>query len=73
MANTKFNRNRAKSYALWAMGIGALLMMVLVVSFNAKVEKKEKKVKHKHLYICCQLFLGFQDLLHSLVFLCLSV
>ncbi len=45
MANTKFNRDRAKSSALWAMGIGAFLMMVLVVSFNAKVEKKEKKVK----------------------------
>ena len=36
MANTKFNRDRAKSSALWAMGIGAFLMMVLVVSFNAK-------------------------------------
>ena len=45
MANRKFNRDRAKSSALWAMGIGAFLMMVLVVSFNAKVEKKEKKVK----------------------------
>jgi len=45
MANRKFNRDRAKSSALWAMGMGAFLMMVLVVSFNAKVEKKEKKVK----------------------------
>jgi len=45
MDNTKFKRDRAKSFALWAMGIGAFLMMVLVVSFNAKVEKKEKKVK----------------------------
>jgi protein TonB len=45
MATTKFNRDRAKSFALWAMGIGAFLMVVLVVSFNAKVEKKEKKVK----------------------------
>jgi protein TonB len=45
MATTKFKRDRAKSFALWAMGIGAFLMMVLVVSFNAKVEKKEKKIK----------------------------
>lgn len=45
MTTTKFNRGRAKTFALWAMGLGAFLMMVLVVSFNAKVEKKEKKVK----------------------------
>lgn len=51
MANTKFNRDRAKLFALWAMGIGAFLMMVLVVSFNAKVEKKEKKVKEPMRYM----------------------
>jgi len=51
MANTKFNRDRAKSSALWAMGLGAFLMIVLVVSFNAKVEKKEKKVKEPMRYM----------------------
>ncbi|MGC9352092.1 MAG: hypothetical protein ACP5D3_08885 [Sulfurovum sp.] len=43
MPREKFNKERAKSSALWAMGIGSLLMVVLVVSFNAKVEKREKK------------------------------
>jgi protein TonB len=51
MATTKFNRDRAKTFALWAMGLGAFLMMVLVVSFNAKVEKKEKKVKDPMRYM----------------------
>ncbi len=51
MTHEKFNKARAKSLASWAMGIGALLMMVLVVSFNAKVEKKEKKVKDPMRYV----------------------
>ncbi|HEY9190571.1 MAG TPA: energy transducer TonB [Sulfurovum sp.] len=51
MTTTKFNRDRAKTFALWAMGLGAFLMMVLVVSFNAKVEKKEKKVKDPMRYM----------------------
>lgn len=45
MAREEFKRGRAKSYALVATLIGAVLMMILVVSFNAKVEKKEEKVK----------------------------
>jgi len=51
MAREKFNKDRAKSSALLAMGMGAFLMMVLVVSFNAKVEKKEKKVKDPMRYV----------------------
>jgi protein TonB len=51
MAREKFNKERANSSALWAMGIGSLLMVVLVVSFNAKVEKREKKVKDPMRYV----------------------
>ena len=51
MAREKFNKGRARSSALWAMAIGALLMVVLVVSFNAKVEKREKKVKDPMRYV----------------------
>jgi protein TonB len=51
MDREKFNKERAKSSALWAMGIGTLLMMILVVSFNAKVEKREKKVKDPMRYV----------------------
>ncbi|MFT7879321.1 MAG: energy transducer TonB [Sulfurimonas sp.] len=51
MAREKFNKERARSSALWAMAIGALLMVVLVVSFNAKVEKREKKVKDPMRYV----------------------
>lgn len=45
MVEKKLNKGRAKSYALWAMAVGTFLLMLLVVSFNAKAEKKEKKVK----------------------------
>ncbi|MDD3592035.1 MAG: energy transducer TonB [Sulfurovum sp.] len=51
MARVKFNKERARNSALLSMAIGALLMMVLVVSFNAKVEKKEKKVKDPMRYV----------------------
>lgn len=51
MEQEKFNKDRAKSSALWAMAIGTLLMAVLVVSFNAKVEKREKKVKDPMRYV----------------------
>jgi protein TonB len=51
MAREKFNKDRAKLSALWAMAAGALLMVVLVVSFNAKVEKREKKVKDPMRYV----------------------
>jgi protein TonB len=51
MQREKFNIERAKQFALWAMALGALLMMVLVVSFNAKVEKKEAKVKDPMRYV----------------------
>jgi protein TonB len=51
MAREKFNKERARSSALRAMAIGALLMVLLVVSFNAKVEKREKKVKDPMRYV----------------------
>ncbi|MDY0403249.1 energy transducer TonB [Sulfurovum sp.] len=51
MAREKFNKERARNSALLAMAIGALLMMVLVVSFNGKVEKQEKKVKDPMRYV----------------------
>lgn len=51
MAQAKNNKSRAKFYAWLSMGIGAFLMMFLVVSFNGKVEKKEKKVKDPMRYV----------------------
>lgn len=51
MANNKFQSSRAKVFALLGMATGALLMVVLVVSFNAKVKKKEEKVKEPMRYV----------------------
>lgn len=51
MTGNKFNRRRARSSALWAMGIGTFLMMGLVVLFNVKVERQEKKVKDPMRYV----------------------
>ena len=51
MAREKFKREKAKSFALLAMVAGAVLMMVLVVSFNSKVTKKEQKVKEPMRYM----------------------
>ncbi|HFS85056.1 MAG TPA: energy transducer TonB [Epsilonproteobacteria bacterium] len=51
MTQEKLNRGRAKSYALGAMFVGALLMMVLVVSFNAEVKDEKKKVKDPMRYV----------------------
>ncbi|MBD3789684.1 MAG: energy transducer TonB [Campylobacterales bacterium] len=51
MNREQFVKQRAKSYALLTMLAGLALMMVLVVSFNAKVEKKEKKVKEPMRYV----------------------
>lgn len=51
MTNNKFQSSRAKVFALLGMATGALLMVVLVVSFNAKVKKKEEKVKEPMRYV----------------------
>ena len=51
MARETFKREKAKSFALLAMVVGALLMVLLVVSFNAKVSKKEQKVKDPMRYV----------------------
>lgn len=51
MAREKFKREKAKSFALLAMVAGAVFMMVLVVSFNSKVTKKEQKVKEPMRYM----------------------
>ncbi len=54
MAREKFKRESAKTYALLAMLAGAVLMVLLVVSFNAKVKKKEEKVKDPMRYVKMQ-------------------
>ncbi|PHS32506.1 MAG: energy transducer TonB [Sulfurovum sp.] len=51
MAREKFKRDKAKFFALLSMCIGAVLMVVLVVSFNTKVKKKESKVKDPMRYV----------------------
>ncbi|MDD2399373.1 MAG: energy transducer TonB [Sulfurovum sp.] len=51
MSREKFVKRRAKNYAFLTMLAGMALMVVLVVSFNAKVEKKEKKVKEPMRYV----------------------
>jgi len=51
MVREKFKRDRAKTYAFLAMLAGAALMVLLVVSFNAKVKKKEQKVKDPMRYV----------------------
>ena len=51
MIRQQFLKKRAKSYAFWSMLLGIALMVVLVVSFNAKVAKKEKKVKETMRYM----------------------
>ncbi len=51
MAREKFKRQKARSFALLAMLAGAALMVLLVVSFNAKVKKKEEKVKDPMRYV----------------------
>jgi len=54
MAREKFKRGKAKIFALFAMFAGALLMVILVVSFNSKVKKKEQKVKDPMRYMKMQ-------------------
>lgn len=51
MARENFKRDRAKLFALLAMFAGSALMVLLVVSFNAKVKKKEVKVKDPMRYV----------------------
>ncbi|MEA1953693.1 MAG: TonB family protein [Campylobacterota bacterium] len=54
MVRKKFKREKAKIFALLAMFAGAALMVLLVVSFNAKVKKKEQKVKDPMRYVKMQ-------------------
>ncbi len=51
MARKKFKREKARLFALLSMVLGTVLMVVLVVSFNAKVKKKEVKVKELMRYV----------------------
>ena len=51
MIKQQFLKKRAKSYAFWSMLMGTALMVILVVSFNVKVAKKEKKVKETMRYM----------------------
>ncbi len=51
MARENFKRDKAKLFALLAMFTGSALMILLVVSFNAKIEKKEQKVKEPMRYV----------------------
>lgn len=51
MNREKFVKRRAKNYAFLTMLAGMALMVILVISFNAKVEKKEKKVKEPMRYV----------------------
>jgi len=51
MIKQQFLKKRAKAHAFWSMLIGIALMVILVVSFNVKVAKKEKKVKETMRYM----------------------
>lgn len=51
MSQEKFARERAKLFAFLGVLAGSFLMMLLVVSFNAKVKKKEQKVKEPMRYV----------------------
>ncbi len=51
MSREKFKRDSAKRYALLSMLLGTALMVLLVVSFNTKVKKKEQKVKDPMRYV----------------------
>lgn len=51
MYQTKAKQLKHTLFALFSMFIGALLMMVLVVSFNKPVKKKEAKVKKEMRYV----------------------
>ena len=51
MSQEKFARERAKLFAFLGVLTGSFLMMLLVVSFNAKVKKKEQKVKEPMRYV----------------------
>lgn len=51
MASKAYNRARYTLFALLAMLVGMALMVLLVVSFNVKVKKKEAKVKDPMRYV----------------------
>lgn len=51
MDKKEYKRGRPTLFALLSMLIGAALMVLLVVSFNSKVKKKEAKVKNPMRYV----------------------
>jgi len=51
MDKKEYKRGRPTRFALLAMLLGAALMVLLVVSFNTKVKKKEAKVKNPMRYV----------------------
>ncbi|HHD79807.1 MAG TPA: energy transducer TonB [Epsilonproteobacteria bacterium] len=51
MATTKQEHIKRTAFAIFAMFLGAFLMMVLVISFNSPVKKKEAKVKKEMRYV----------------------
>ncbi len=51
MASYKSGSVKKRLFALFAMLVGTFLMIILVVSFNKKTEKKETKVKKELRYV----------------------
>jgi len=51
MNEEKKKHKKRVQFALFAMMMGAFLMMTLVLSFNSKVKKKEAKVKKEMRYV----------------------
>ncbi len=51
MTEQKFKKGKLGVFAFLAMLLGAALMVLLVVSFNTKVKKKEAKVKDPMRYV----------------------
>jgi len=51
MTKERFNKSSASTLGFVSLVAGAILMMILVVSFNSKVEKKEEKIKDPMRYV----------------------
>ncbi len=51
MTTERFQQERARAFGFLGLAIGTLLMVILVVSFNAKVEKKDQKAKEPMRYV----------------------
>lgn len=54
MTNNRYTKGKQAFFALLAMLFGAILMVILVVSFNKTVKKKEEKVKDPMRYVKMQ-------------------